>query len=34
MITSLNKDGLKRSVAATAVLAYIVADMNTTLPRN
>jgi len=33
-ISSLNMDGLKRSVASTAVLAYIVADMNVTLPRN
>jgi carboxypeptidase Q len=33
MITSLNYDGLRRSVASFGVLTYVVADMDQTLPR-
>jgi len=33
-ISCLNYDGLRRSVASTAVLAYVVADMDQRLPRD
>jgi len=34
MITSLNYDGLRRSIGSFAVLAYVVADMDQILPRD